>query len=145
MLYDTGIWLPTKDGDPWAFSMYRRHYAAKKNPHPAIKQFMGPGQTIVLMTLQRDALFAWRKFIDDSGQQGVNCSVFRNEGPLVASVMILEAEEHAWKKWPGERLYTYVDPTEVKGTCPGYCFRRAKWKRCGETQRGLLIFDKWPI
>jgi hypothetical protein len=26
-----------------------------------------------------DALFVWRKFIDDSGQQGVNCAVFRNE------------------------------------------------------------------
>jgi hypothetical protein len=31
----------------------------------------------------------------------VNCAVFRNEGPVLSSDLILEAEELAWGRWPG--------------------------------------------
>lgn len=44
------------------------------------------------MTVDCRALFAWRKFIDKSGQQGVNCSIFRNEGPELSSELIIEAD-----------------------------------------------------
>lgn len=152
VLFDCGIWMATTDGDPKAFALYRRHYSYReyadsrrfdwryKNRY----MFVGPGEKSVYVTANYDALFAWRKFIDDSGQRGVNCAVFRNESQRRASDMILAAEQLAWRRWPGERLYTYVDPEKVNGTCPGYCFRRAKWKSCGLTKNGKLILEKMP-
>lgn len=58
--------------------------------------------------------------------------------------MILEAERLAWSKWPGERLFTMVDPGAVQGTNPGYCFLCAGWARCGVTATGKFIFEKLP-
>ncbi len=99
---------------------------------------------MVLMNGDCTALFVWRKFIDDSGQQGVNCAVFRNEGPVLSSTLILEAEQLAWGRWPGERLYTYVAPQSIRSTNPGCCFKAAGWRRCGQTKGGLVILEKQP-
>ncbi len=150
-LFDCGIWLPTKDGDATAYSIFKRHYTFKNHPrrsdlsNAARRQFVGPGEKMVLMTFEQDALFVWRKFIDDCpGQYGVNCAVFRNEGLHKASALILEAEILAWQRWPEERLYTYVNPGMVNSEVPGYCFRRARWKHCGQTGSGLMIFEKLP-
>lgn len=141
-LFPGEIWIQDRDGEPHGFALARRHYSAKKNKKPKRNRFVGPGERIVLISPNYDALFVWRKFIDDSGQKGVNCAVFRNEGPMRASLMILDAEQWAWTKWPGERLYTYVDAKELPGSCPGYCFRRAGWKSAGFTKGGLLILEK---
>lgn len=139
------MWLLTKDGDPIAFKLYRRHYSAKKNPRPKIRQFVGPGQKLVLITPTGDALFAWRKFIDDSGQRGVNCAVFRNESGYRSSDMIREAMTIAWTRWPGERLYTYVDAAEIRSPNPGYCFKKAGWRRFGVTRKGLVVLEVLPM
>lgn len=144
-------WSKSKDGDDTGYEMYRRHYAAKKNPNPKIRQFVGPGEKLVLIGVDGNAVLAWRKFIDDcidkrtgERQQGVNCAVFRNESSNLSSDMILEAMQFAWDRWPKERLYTYVDPTEVKSRNPGYCFQMAGWTRCGETKKGLIVFEVLP-
>ena len=98
---------------------------------------------MVLMTLDCDALFVWRKFIDDSGERGVNCAVFRNEGPILSSTLILEAEQLAWGRWPGERLYTYVDARKIRSTNPGYCFLMAGWRRMDyRTANGKRVLAK---
>ena len=92
-----------------------------------------------------DALFVWRKFISADGQQGVNCSVFRNESPIQSSLLIREACDFAWRRWPGERLYTYVKAEAVKSINPGYCFIKAGWRKCGITKvNKLLIFEIMP-
>jgi hypothetical protein len=46
-------------------------------------QFVGPGENIVLRTAAADAMFVWRNYIDDTipKQDGIECAVFRNEGP----------------------------------------------------------------
>jgi hypothetical protein len=96
-----------------------------------------------LLTQKADALFVWRKFIDRSGQTGLNCAVFRNEGPLLSSKLILEAEGLAQARWGDIRFYTYVNPRMVQSNNPGYCFLRAGWKRCGLTQvKKLIILEK---
>lgn len=150
---DEWDWLPVRDGDPRAVGMYRRHYSSAKNPHPLIRQFIGPGEKMALLTQNGRALFAWRKFKDDSGQQGVNCAVFRVERtpschnsshPHCPSNLIVRACELAWSRWPGERLYTYVDPKAIHSGNPGYCFKRAGWKRCGETRSGLVVLEARP-
>lgn len=138
-------WLPIKDGDPRAAALYRRHYSCyqyKDNRRQRDYRFAGPGEKIVMMTIGCDALFVWRKFIDGSGQQGINCAIFRNESPVLSSLLILEAEQHAWVRWPGERLYTYVKGDAIRSTNPGYCYKMAGWVECGYTKGGLVILEK---
>ena len=101
---------------------------------------------MVLLTPEHNALFVWRKFIDRCpGQTGVNCAVFRNESSHRASDLIVAAEAIAWRRWPSERLYTYVNPKKIKPSrTPGRCFLRAGWMYCGVTGSGLLILEKRP-
>jgi hypothetical protein len=123
--------------------LYERHYSARRYSDGRRRgQFVGPGEHIVLRTGDCDAMFVWRKFIDDSGQEGVNCAVFRNEGPYRSSELIRQADAIADHCWPGERHYTYVDPKAVRSTNPGFCFMAAGWRRCGRTKGGLLVFER---
>lgn len=149
----SGHWLPVKDGDPRASHLYKRHYSCKRYGDGRRHQtqyrnrhlIVGPGEKMVLITVDGRALFVWRKFRDKSGQAGVNCAVFRNESDLLSSKLILEAEKLAWRRWPGQRLYTYVDASQVKSPNPGYCFQMAGWRKCGRSQdRGLIILEKRP-
>lgn len=147
-------WLITQDGDPRVSAIFRRHYSCYqyrdgrrqntgyRNRHLCV----GPGEKLVLISVDGCAIFAWRKFVDDSGQQGINCAFFRNEGAfggtVLSSVLIREAEALAWQKWPGERLYTYVNTRLVGGD--GCCFKKAGWRKCGRSQSGKLILEKLP-
>lgn len=135
-------WIPVKDGNLTAFEIFKRHYTYRKGRHPTPK-ITGPGQYICLVNRWATALFIWRKFIDKSGQQGINCAVFRNESEARSSWMILEAEALAWARWPGARLYTYVNARKVKSSNPGYCFKMAGWNPCGfSKKKHLLILEK---
>lgn len=141
----TTYWRESRDGNPVGLQIYRRHYSRyvyRDGRDPAL--FVGPGEKTVLLSHHDDALFVWRKFIDGSGQQGINCAVFRNESPHLASEMILDAEGWAALRWPGERLYTYVNPARIRSTNPGYCFKRAGWVPAGMTRgrRPLLVLEK---
>jgi len=93
---------------------------------------------MVLLTPNADALFIWRKFISGDKQDGVNCAAFRNESRFLSSSLILKAMDLAWKRWPGERLYTYVNPRMIGSRNPGYCFKMAGWASCGETKWNKL-------
>jgi hypothetical protein len=140
----TDVWVEVRDGNQAGQQLFSRHYSKyiyKDGRRP--KLFVGPGSKMVLITQDGKALFVWRKFISGSGESGVNCAVFRNEGGQQSSMLILEAEKLAWQRWPGERLYTYVNAKMVRSVNPGYCFKKAGWKICGETKkRKLLIFEK---
>jgi hypothetical protein len=89
-------------------------------------------------------MWVWRKFIDDSGQEGINCAVFRNEGPHQSSELVAQADRVADCLWPNRRHYTYVNGKAIRSTNPGFCFLKAGWKRCGKTKGGLLILDRAP-
>jgi hypothetical protein len=153
LLPELGYWLHVKDGEARAYALMTRHYSfhaykdgrRQNRSNPNRHLFCGPGEKMILLGADEQALFVWRKFIDKSGQTGVNCAVFRNESGRKASDLIREAEQIAWARWPGERLYTYVNAQAVTSEVPGYCFRRAGWKHCGETQAAkLMIFEKYP-
>jgi len=138
-------WIEFKDGHPDAIALYDRHYSAFHHSDGRERKLvLGPGEKTVLLTRDRSALFCWRKFIDDSGQVGVNCAVFRNEGDLLSSDLIREAMAIAHRRWPGERLYTYVDRDEIRSSNPGACFQIAGWRRCGKTKGGLDILEATP-
>jgi hypothetical protein len=138
-------WHAIPDGSPQGRWMLNRHYSArhyKDGRKP--KLFIGPGEKMALMTADGLALFVWRKFISDAGQTGVNCAVFRNEGPELSSALIQEAEGLAWQRWPGQRLYTYINPKKIRSTNPGYCFLMAGWTKSGISKGGFFILEKLP-
>jgi hypothetical protein len=146
IMFETAHWFHVPDGDLVLRDLLNRHYsrnAYKDGRKPKLS--CGPGYKLPYRTTDGLAAFIWRKFIDKSGQQGVNCAMFRNEGPLLSSMLILEAEQLAWTVWPGERLYTYVNTRKVRSSNPGYCFLMAGWKKCGYTKsKKLLILEKFP-
>jgi hypothetical protein len=120
----------------------RRHYADGRKP----LLFVGPGEKLVLVTPDALALFVWRKFLSITHEEGVNCAVFRNEGPKLSSELIKAAVELAWERWPGERLYTYINPRKIRHKRdPGRCFLRAGWRHVGWTKdQGLRILEIRP-
>lgn len=139
-----GPWVEIRDGNPSAYSLMQRHYSRRRYRERRQRQFVGPGEKLVLMTPCARAIFVWRRFKDDSGQAGVNCAAFRNEGAGLSSDLIRSAMIHAWGRWPGERLYTYVNPAKIRSSNPGYCFLMAGWSRCGLTKGGLVILEASP-
>ena len=147
-LIASSTWEHVRDANPTALAMFHRHYSYK--PYRDGRRpvhFVGPGEKMVLLTADARALFVWRKFISGDGQQGVNCAVFRNEGSIMgrSSHLIEQAMREAWDRWPGERLYTYVNPRKIRSSNPGFCFLLAGWRRCGLTKhRRLLILEVRP-
>ena len=143
---DPHRWIEVKDGNHTARALFDRHYSRyryKDGRSPTL--FVGPGEKVVLLTIDATAVFAWRKFISDDGQQGVNCAIFRNEGAARSSDLIRSAMAIAWNRWPGERLFTYVAPGKVRSSNPGYCFKCAGWTLCGITKhRKHLILEVRP-
>jgi hypothetical protein len=140
------VWIEIKDGNGTARRLFDRHYSRymyKDGRKP--KLFVGPGEKIVLMTSDQSALFVWRKFISGDMQKGINCAIFRNEGLLLSSYLILEAEKLAYDRWGHERLYTYVNAGKIRSANPGYCFKKAGWSVCGVTKANkLVILEKLP-
>lgn len=98
---------------------------------------------MVLLTQDCRAVFVWRRFRESHQQdiKGINCAIFRNESPILSSLLIKEADLLAWQRWPNERLYTYVNPRKIKGTNPGFCFLQAGWQKCGFTKGNLQILE----
>jgi hypothetical protein len=142
-------WCAAKDGDPRGLSLYRRHYSAnhyRDGRERWRRLFVGPGEKLVLLTAPGDALFVWRRELHRlDGQEGVGCAIFRNESVFLSSDLIREACDLAWVRWPGERLWTYVNPRKLpQGKRPGYCFEAAGWARCGVSKGGLLILEVRP-
>lgn len=136
-------WYLTKDGDPACLELYERHYSAYRYKDGRKRVlFCGPGEKIVLRTFDATALFVWRRFIDASGQQGINCAVFRNESKTLASELVRQADAIADFAWPGARHYTFVNAARVQSANPGFCFLQAGWRRCGFTKGGLLILER---
>lgn len=149
LILDGSPWFPVRDGDPRLRPFYNRHYSSRGAEAPKI---VGPGEYIALLTHELDALFVWRRFRDACPLAGgVNCAVFRREpGAALASYLILEAELFALERWGPSRLYTYVDASSVRGSNPGYCFKRAGWEKVGTTAGGhgrpqLVVLAKHGI
>ena len=136
-----GPWLEVKDGDATARAIFHGHYSRRlyaDGRQPLL--FVGPGEKVVLLTPDAQALFVWRKFRSLDNQEGINCAVFRNEGDYLSSELILQAEAFARGRWPDEcRMYTYVNPRKIRSSNPGCCFLKAGWKRCGITKENRLV------
>lgn len=145
----TKLWRLARDGDPLGLELHARHYSARQYADGRVRRlFVGPGEKLVLIGHDDRSLFVWRRFISMDDQAGICCSIFRNEGPTLASALIRDADAIADARWPGEtRHYTYVAPARIRSTNPGYCFLAAGWRRSGWTKGGhgrdqLLVLER---
>ena len=156
-MFGDGYWFSTTERDPRAVALYGRHYSSRKNGKCLDDWlrhgFVGPYDSTVLLTTACDALFVWAvgnvERMDH--QEGINCTVFRNESTVLSSDLIREAEGIAWAKWGRQRLFTFVEDEalrrhnarHLRNRPPGYCFIMAGWSPCGRTaKRGLTILEK---
>jgi hypothetical protein len=142
----TDDWVVVKDGNDLARSIFDGHYSrVRRADGRKSLLFVGPGEKFVLVMADGSAVCAWRKFIDDSGQQGVNCAIYRRERGEPASQQLRAAMALALDRWPGQRLYTYVDPLHVSPTWRagrptwGHCFYQAGWRFEGMTKGRLHV------
>lgn len=160
-LFDDDLyWVQVNDGNEAAFQIYQRHYTYRKGRKRDLnknkkngKRMAGPGETIVLLGKDGKALFIWKKQkYSQDGQVGINCCLFRNEGEYVSSDLILQAERVAQDRWPGSRMFTYVNPRKIRArktgmkirkSKAGACFKHAGWVVCGVTKaRKYIILEK---
>jgi hypothetical protein len=120
-----------------------RHYSRRT---PGARQFAYSGRKLVLRDAAGLVLWVWM-FPDPAmrmdGQTGYNCAIFRNESARRSSEIILEAERHAIERWGPGRMYTYVDPTKVRSTNPGYCYLKAGWQHRGWSKGGKRLLVKY--
>ncbi|MER8667650.1 hypothetical protein NKH45_10610 [Mesorhizobium sp. M1156] len=145
-------WIEVLDGNDTARDIFDRHYSRYRyvdGRRPAL--FVGPGEKLVLLTADAGALSAWRKELHRfDGQTGVCCAIFRREEGEVASCLLSAAMAIVWSRWPGERLFTFVDPREVapimRASRPtwGHCFYQAGWRFAGITKKRLHILECRP-
>jgi hypothetical protein len=135
MVIQIGNWLEVKDSDPRAVGLYRRHYSCRDPKVDYCRYgFSGKGESMVLLTVDCRALWCWRLVKDE----GVYCSVFRNEGDILSSELIKEADALAWGMWDIDRHFTHVNPRQVNSD--GKCFKAAGWRKLkGRTKKLRLI------
>lgn len=139
------MWIPIKDGDLRAYGLYRKHYSYRSRTRIYHRQIAPPCEHQLLLTPEQNALWLWtaERWRKD-GQEGINCAIFRNEGHRLSSDLVLAAEDWGQQRWPGQRMFTYVDGSKIASANPGYCFKKAGWRKCGESKRGLTILEKYP-
>jgi len=146
-------WDLSQHNDPRACKLADRHYSRKKVGAP---QMMPPGRKIVLVTAAGDAVWGvnwpYPELVAHAWPNAMMCTIFRNEGPVLSSKLIVEAM--ACTRWkfpepPADGIVTFVDAKKVnRKRDPGRCFRRAGWDHIGFTKRGLFVLqlppDSWP-
>jgi hypothetical protein len=138
--------------DPEMAQLADRHYSRRT---PGKLEFIGPGKKLAIRNSEGSICFAWL-YGDPAyrldGQQGYNCTIFRNESGRRSSEIILECERIVFDRWGPNRVFTYVDPRKIQSRNPGYCFKCAGWKSVRRpdgslhrSQRGYLLLAKHPL
>lgn len=110
------------------------HYSRQT---PGSDQILPPGETLLLQASAGIAVWGVVHNFDP-GQDDTKrwrCSIFRNVGGGLSSLLIMEATAMTldyWPRhygWPSVPLTTEVDPNKTRRKRdPGRCFRRAGWE-----------------
>lgn len=142
-------WQEVRDGNDSVRTIFNRHYSRRRDS--TSKLFIGPGSKFALITADGTAISAWRKQrYRADGERGVECTIFRREDGDLASALLSEAMAIAWRRWPGERLFTFVDPRKVQPTWRasrptwGHVFYLAGWRFVRVTAKGLHVLEALP-
>src|SRR6185436_16207717 len=119
---ETGPWRLTSKRDLRAAALADRHYSRRTI---GSDQFMPPGRTLVFMTEDADVVWGthWPNAeLSLDGMDCWRCTIFRNEGPLLSSALILEAMDRTAETWterPADGWLTFVRIDKVRSVNPG--------------------------
>lgn len=141
-------WSLSWRADPAGADVADRHYSRQTI---GAAQFVPPGRCLVLMA-DGPALWvtSWpfARYVQHAWAGAWMCSIFRNEGPVLSSLLIREAVAATVATWPTVPelgMVTFVDPGKVRHKRdPGRCFLRAGFHRVGLTQKGLVALQLLP-
>jgi hypothetical protein len=132
-------WVRVTKFDVRACALADRHYSRRKVGSP---QFMPPGQTIVLLTEDEQAVWGWWRPAPSSGLKAMNgldgwtCTIFRNESDRLSSTLVLDAElavaQYGYDIGP-DGFITYVWDKRIQSVNPGFCFKVAGWRVTGRS------------
>ena len=152
------VWRVSHKYDKVGAKLADGHYSRRTIGAP---QFMPPGETLVLVTVDDSAVFGWWRphprsgIVAMNGLDGWTCTIFRNVGKYLSSELVLEAERHLlWERGNcgPSGLLTYVAPKKIRSSNPGYCFRLAGYTKPPpalakpKTAKGLrLLWKPWPF
>jgi hypothetical protein len=150
-LFDLGgYWHRVPRTDPRARALADRHYSRQTQ---GAQEFTPPGKVLVLITDDGLAVWAAVEHLDPVGNLCWRCTIFRNEGPVKSSVLVIEATRRTFEYWrrhygapPPIPLRTEVDPKRVRAKRdPGRCFIKAGWRVVAERQgKRKLTFLEAP-
>lgn len=141
------LWRLSWKADPRGRPLADRHYNRRK---PGALQFAPPARTCVLLTEAADALWITihQNYTRHAWPGAWVCSLFRNEGPILSSRLIVSAVAATRAKFgapPPHGIVTMVDPEKTRRKRdPGRCFRKAGFREVGTTERGLIVLQMAP-
>jgi len=168
-----GRWTLSSSSDPDALAVVDgTGRFAGEGPHysrrtPGSRTFTGVGREVVLLTGCKRAVWAvvlqktparrgsgasrGRNSSEDTGCQWLwRNMLFRNLGAGLSSSLIdeaLKATYVAWRKRYGElpqmRIRTEIGIQSVNSTNPGYCYKRAGWKKDRVVRGKLYLHAPW--
>jgi len=140
-------WRITNRADPAAAAIADRHYSRQSH---GSRQFVPPGRCLVLVTKDYRALWvtSWplAQYVGHAWAGAWTCSLFRNEGAGLSSELINQAVAatrwycsfgpSSWTACPEPALgmITFVKPTAIRSSNPGYCYQRAGWRKVGHSK-----------
>lgn len=139
-------WRKSDRFDPASLPLADRHYNRQK---PGTPQFVPPGRCLVLLAEDRSALWvtSWPHFRADQWEGAWINTLFRNEGSFVSSALIRSAVSHTrahFGETPDLGMVTFIDPSKVQSTNPGYCYLVAGFRHAGWTPKGLRVLRMDP-
>ena len=140
-------WRLSNRADPEARVIADHHYSRQK---PGTPQFVPPGRCLVLKTPTAVWVTSWpfAQYVKHAWAGAMVCSMFRNEGDVLSSTLIVDAcaaTRWRWPELPELGIVTFVDRTKTRPKRdPGYCFRMAGFSQVGFTKGGLVALQLLP-
>ena len=83
-----------------------------------------------------------------NGRDGWTCTIFRNEGSILSSDLVLDAEIALYSLADScgeDGMMTYVWCSKIASTNPGYCYQMAGWSKIGWSadKKKRLLQKQW--
>jgi hypothetical protein len=144
------MWRISHRADPKACALADRHYSRQKVGSP---QFVPPGRCLVLYAKTDGGEAVWctswpfAEYVKHAWAGAWVCSIFRNEGAALSSVLIeqaVAATRAFFGEPPENGIITFILPAAIRSTNPGYCYQRAGWKRVGAAKDGKPCLQQLP-
>lgn len=135
-------WQITNKGDQDLRALADRHYT--RDPKMiGNAQFCRPGKTLCLIGRDNKAGFVfWYGKYRRDGFEGVwENTFFRNESEHLSSELITAALAiFETCRWPQNAdIITYVNPSKIKSSNPGFCYKKAGFEQCKQTQTHIVL------